>query len=251
LGSSCGADQVAHLALGHFQRHGGGVELAVRQEAVDRAFEVASVMGDATRQIFQHLCRNVEARMMRPGAGDRDFRMPRAQFLAERSHLDTSPPRDANGAVVKGFRSEGGRPRDHHLAAGSIARSGVAELGLVDFLAGTASRRSQNVDAAQRLLECECGLGLKRSHKTVHEFLGGEIKHLALDAGIAGPGHGLQQMGFAEAQPAWMYSGVEHHGTPRALRDLTSGGVPSVLERPITKRRRSGAGSSGSRRAAS
>ena len=40
------ADQVAHLALGHFQRHRLAGQLAVRQQAVERAFEIAAIMGD-------------------------------------------------------------------------------------------------------------------------------------------------------------------------------------------------------------
>ncbi len=46
--------QVAHFALGHFQRHRGGVELAVGEQAIDRAFKVAAIVRDGLRQIIQH-----------------------------------------------------------------------------------------------------------------------------------------------------------------------------------------------------
>ena len=39
-------DQVAHLALGHFHRHRLAGELVVREQAVERAFEIAAVVGD-------------------------------------------------------------------------------------------------------------------------------------------------------------------------------------------------------------
>ena len=58
------ADQVAHLALGHFQRHRLAGELVVGEQAVERAFEVAAVVGDGLGDIGQHRRRHVEARMM-------------------------------------------------------------------------------------------------------------------------------------------------------------------------------------------
>lgn len=62
-------DQIAHFALGHFQRHRGGVELAVCKEAVDRAFEIAAVMGDGLGEIFQHRHRHIEGGVMRLRGG--------------------------------------------------------------------------------------------------------------------------------------------------------------------------------------
>ena len=53
----------------HFQRDRLGVEFAVRQQAVDGAFEIAAVVGDGAGEIIQHRCRDVEARMMRARRG--------------------------------------------------------------------------------------------------------------------------------------------------------------------------------------
>ena len=84
----------------------------------------------------------------------------------------------------------------------------------------------QHVDAAQRFLEGQRGLRLQRGDEAVHEFLGGEIQHLALAAGIAGPGHRLQQMGLAEADAGMDVERVEHHAVAAAaFGDLARGGM--------------------------
>ena len=84
----------------------------------------------------------------------------------------------------------------------------------------------QHVDAAQRLLEGQRRLRLQRRHEAVHELLGGEIKHLALAARVAGPRHRLQQMGLAEADAGVDVKRIEHHGVAAtALGHLTRGGM--------------------------
>ena len=202
----------------------------MRQQAIDRALEVAPVMGDASREIVQYRCRHVEAGVMRPRRGNPRFQNAQAQFFAKRSHLDyqtTSEP-GAN-AVVEAFEI-GWRPVrcDHHLAAGIDQRvQRVAEFGLGRFaLQELQVIDHQHVDAAQRLFERQRGLGLQRRDKTVHEFLGGEIEHLALGAGIAGPGHRLQQMGLAEADAGMDVQRIEHHAVAApSFRDLTRRGM--------------------------
>ena len=224
------ADQVAHLALGHFQRHRLGVELAVRQQAVDGAFEIAAVVGDGAGEIVQHRRRHVEGRMM--GARGCDARLQDAepQFLAERAHLDHEAAGEPRAHAVVEALEVGRRPirRDHHLAAGvdqrvqrvtefRLGRFALQELQIVDH---------QHVDAAQRLLEGERGLRLQRGDEAVHEFFGGEVEHLALAARIAGPGDGLQQMGLAEPDAGMNVERVEHHGIAAPpFRDLARRGM--------------------------
>ncbi|MGY4300822.1 hypothetical protein ACVWXN_008917 [Bradyrhizobium sp. i1.4.4] len=75
----------------------------------------------------------------------------------------------------------------------------------------------------KRFLEGERRLRLQRGDEAVHEFFGREIQHLALVAGIAGPGHGLEQMRLAEANAGMDVERIEHDGiaaTP--FGDLTS-----------------------------
>ena len=223
-------DQVAHLVLGHLQRHRPVVELGVRQQAVDRAFEVAAVMGDGAGQIGQHLLRHLEGRMM--GAGGCDARLENAvaQLFAERGHLDHEAAGQPRAdAVIEAF--EIGRRtvgRDHDLAAGIDQRvQRVTELGLRRLaLQELEIVDDEHVDAAQRFLEGERRLRLQRGDEAVHEFFRGEIEHLALVAGIAGPGHRLQQMRLAEPDAGMDVERVEHHGIAAAtFGDLTRGGM--------------------------
>ena len=94
----------------------------------------------------------------------------------------------------------------------SLGGFALQELQIVDH---------QHVDAAQRLLECQRGLRLEGRNEAVHEFLGGEIKHLAFAAGVAGPCHRLQQMGFAETNAGVDIERIEHHAVAApAFRDL-------------------------------
>ena len=221
-------DQVAHLALGHFQRHRLGVELGVGEQAVDGAFEVAAVMGDGARQIVQHRFRHVEARVMRAGRRHARLQDSEPQFFAERTHLhDEAAGQPRAHAIVEAFeigrRTVGG---DHHLAAGIDQRvQRVAELGLGRLaLQELQIVDHEHVDAAQRFLERQRRLRLQRGDEAVHELLGGEIEHLALAAGIAGPRHRLQQMGFAEADAGVNVERVEHHGIAAAsFGDLARG----------------------------
>ena len=93
----------------------------------------------------------------------------------------------------------------------------MAELGL-DILAGEELQivDHQHVDAAQRFLEGERGLRLQRRHEAVHELLGGEIEHLALAAGIARPGHRVQEMGLAQSDAGMDVERIEHHDVAAA-----------------------------------
>ncbi len=173
-------------------------------------------MGDGARQIMQHLLRHLECRMV--GAGSRDARLEDAvaQLLAERTHLDHEPAREPRAhAVIEAF--EIGRRAvgsDHDLAAGVDQRvQRVAELGLRRLaLQELQIVDDEHVDAAQRFLEGQRRLRLQRGDEAVHEFLGGEIKHLALVSGIAGPGHRLKQMRLAEADAGMDVERIEHHG---------------------------------------
>ena len=221
-------DQVAHLALGHFQRHRLGVELGMGEQAVDGAFEVAAIMGDGARQIIQHRFRHVETRMMCAGSCHARLQDSEPQFFAERTHLhDEAAGQPRAHAIIEAFeigrRTIGG---NHHLAAGIDQRiQRVAELGLRRFpLQELQVVDHEHIDAAQRFLERQRRLRLQRGDEAVHELLGGEIEHLALAAGIAGPRHRLQQMGFAEADAGVNVERVEHHGVAAAsFGDLARG----------------------------
>ena len=41
-----GPDQIAHLALGHLERHGMTRELVVREQSIERAFQIATIVRD-------------------------------------------------------------------------------------------------------------------------------------------------------------------------------------------------------------
>src|SRR5262249_62057168 len=71
-----------------------------------------------------------------------------------------------------------------------LGRPALKKLQVVDH---------QDVDGAQRLLECERILRPQRRDKAVHELLGGEIQHLALGGGVARPCQRLQQVRLPEA----------------------------------------------------
>ena len=103
------------------------------------------------------------------------------------------------------------------MAELGLGRLALQELQVVDH---------QHVDAAQRLLEGERGLGAQRRDEAVHELLGGEIEHLALGAVVAGPGDGLQQVRLAEADAGVDVERIEHHRLAAARhRHLLGGGV--------------------------
>ena len=103
------------------------------------------------------------------------------------------------------------------MAELGLRRLALQELQVVDH---------QHVDAAQRLLEGERGLRAQRRDEAVHELLGGEIEHLALAAGVAGPGDRLQQMGLAEADAGMDVERVEHHRLAApGQRHLLGGGM--------------------------
>src|SRR5664279_4962718 len=57
----------------------------------------------------------------------------------------------------------------------------------------------------------DSGLRAQRRDEAVHEFLGGEIEHLALACGISGPGDRLEQMRLAEADAGMDVERIEHH----------------------------------------
>src|SRR6476660_6601963 len=80
-------DQVAHLALGHFQRDRLAGELAVSEKAVERAFEIAAVVGHGLGNELEHRHRNIEAGMMLLGRRSPAFEDFKPQFLAERPHF--------------------------------------------------------------------------------------------------------------------------------------------------------------------
>ena len=111
-------------------------ELVMGEQAVERTFQVAAVMGDGLGDIGQHRQRHVEARMVRSRRHHPRFEDFEAQFLAEAAHFDhQAAGKPRADAVVEAFqfgrRSVGG---DHHLAAAIDQRvEGVAELGLGRF----------------------------------------------------------------------------------------------------------------------
>ena len=163
----------------------------------------------------EHRRGHVEARMVRACRRDAALEDLEPQFLFQRAHLDHEAARESRAhTVIEAF--EIGRRtvgRDHDLAAGidqriervaelDLRRLALQELQVVDH---------QHVDAAQRFLEGDRGLRLERRHEAVHEFLGGQIQHLALGDAVAGPRDRLQQMRLAEAHAGMDVERVEHH----------------------------------------
>src|SRR5215813_7329454 len=223
-------DQVADLALGevHGDRLAG--ELAVGEEAVERAFEIAAVMGDGLGDIRKHRLRHVKARMMRTRERDARIENLETQLLAERAHLDHEPAGEARAhALVEAFQVERrtvGRDDDLSAAVdqrvermGELRLGGLAleELQIVDH---------QHVDPAQALLEGDRRLAAQRRHEAVHEPLRRQVEDLAVRLGVAGPGDRLQQMRLAETHARVDVERVEHDRIVAARdRDLLGGGV--------------------------
>ncbi len=152
------------------------------------------------------------------------------QFLAERAHLDRQAAGEPRAhPLVEAFEF-GRRPvgGDHDLPAGvdqrvervaelRLGRLALQELEIVDH---------QDVDRAQRLLEGDRGLRPQRGDEAVHEPLGREVEHLAIRAGVAGPGQRLQQMRLAEPDAGVDVERVEHHAVATArLGNLLGGGM--------------------------
>ncbi len=90
-------------------------------------------------------------------------------------------------------------------------------------------------------------LALQRRDEAVHEAFGGEVQHLAVAVGVAGPGDRLQQMRLAEADAGMDVERIEHHEVAAARRrpPASRRHAISVLERPIMKVSKVSRGSSG------
>src|SRR5580700_659245 len=194
------ADQVAHLALGHFKGYRLTGELVVGEQPIDCAFQVAAVMGHRLGDIDKHGRRHFEAGMIEAsscGPALEDFE---PQFFAERTDLHHQPAGEPGADAVVEALQVRRRPvaGDHDLPAGVDERiERVAELGL-----GRAALQElqvvdhQHVDGAHGFLERQRRLGLQRRDKAVHEALCGQVEHFAVGA-VAGPGDRLQEVGFA------------------------------------------------------
>src|ERR1700722_9703001 len=125
------ADQVADFALGQIHGHGLARELAVREQAVERAFEIAAVVSDRLRDIGEHRLGNVKARMGPPRKRDARVENLQAQVLGQRSHFDDKAAGEARPhALVETLqvkrRGVGGgrdRPRLSRLSRPSGGRS--------------------------------------------------------------------------------------------------------------------------------
>ncbi len=223
-------DQVAHLAFGHFERHGMTGELVMGEQAIERTFEIAAIVGDGLRNIAKHRQGHVEGRVMRARSQNARLENFKSQLFAERPHLDdqsAGEPR-ANAiieALEIGRRAIGG---DDHLTTGvdqrvermaelRLGRFALQELQVVDH---------QNADSTQGFLEGEGGLRAQRGNKAVHELLGRKVEHLPLTRCVAGPGHGLQQMRLAEAHARMDVKRIEHHRVATlGACDLFRGGM--------------------------
>src|SRR5215469_18517549 len=127
------ADQVAYLALRHLERDGLAGELAVGEEAVERAFEIAAVVSYGLGDELEHGGGDVEAGMVLSGGGGPALEDFKAQFLAQRPHFDDEAAREPRSHALVQALEVGRRPvgGDYDLAAGvdeGIER--VTELGL-------------------------------------------------------------------------------------------------------------------------
>ena len=160
-------------------------------------------MGHGLGDECEDAIRNLETGMMLLGSGCPAPENFQPQLFAEHADFDREPAGQARAyALLEAFEigrwSVGG---NHHLAARvdqGVER--VAELRLRRFaLKKLQVIDHQDINGAQRLLERQCTLRPQRGDEAVHEFFRGEIEHLALGGGVAGPGHRLQQMGLAQA----------------------------------------------------
>ena len=206
------------------------LSLLLGEQPVERAVEIAAVVGDRLGDEGQHRRRHVEAGMVEPRRRDPPLQDLEPQLLVQRAHFHDQPAGKPRAhAVVQAFEI-GGRAigRDHHLTAGIDQRiERMAEL----RLGGLSLQKlqivdDQNVDAAQRFLEGERRLGFQGGDEPVHEFLGGEIEHPALARRVAGPGDRLEEMRLAEPHASVDIERIEHHriAAPRH-RDLLGGGM--------------------------
>src|SRR4029079_862090 len=113
-------DQVAHLALGHFERHGMAGELVMGEQAIERTFEIAAIVGDSLRNIAKHRQGHVEGRVMRARSQNARLENFKSQLFAERPHLHEQYTREPRAnAIIEaleiGRRAIGG---DDHLTTG-------------------------------------------------------------------------------------------------------------------------------------
>ncbi len=180
-------DVVQHL-LRRLQRDRTAEQVGVRDQAVERALQLAHVGGDLVRQELQHLRRHGDAGACRLGLQDRDAQLegggvqvgdhaaaePRAQPVLE--------PGQVGGRLVGG---------DDDLLAGIDQRvEGVEELLLRIVLADQELQvvDHQHVDRAQLVLELDRLLRADRGDEAVHELLGrhvGDRDGAAARAGVS------------------------------------------------------------------
>ena len=153
------ADQVAHLAFGHFKRDRLAGELAVSKQPIERAFKIAAVVRHGFGDEHEHGRGNIEAGMMLLGRGGARLENFKPQLLAKRAHLDHQPAGEARAnplfqAFKIGRRSVGS---DDHLPAGVDERiERVTELGLGRFsLQELQIVDHQHINGAQRLFESD------------------------------------------------------------------------------------------------
>src|SRR5262249_18767425 len=96
--------------LRHFERDGLTGELAVGEEAVESAFEIATVVGHGLGDELEHGGGNIEAGMMRSGGGGPAFEGFKPQFLASDPISTTSPTASRERTRSSRLsRSDGGR----------------------------------------------------------------------------------------------------------------------------------------------
>ena len=133
------------------------VQRRMGEQAIDRAFEIATIGHDRLGDIGHHRRRHVKARLRLLRGGDARLENFDAQLLVERADVDAEPALEARQHALVERLEIGGRPvgGDDHLLAGVDQRvERVAEL-LLDRLALQELHvvDDQHVDVAQSLLE--------------------------------------------------------------------------------------------------
>ena len=161
-----------------------------------------------------------------------------AQFVGRRVQIGNQPPAEARAHALLQPFEVGGRfvGGDHDLAILIDQRvEGVEEFFLRRFLAADELDivDHQQIDRAELLLEVHRRLEAQCADELVHELLGREVDDLAL-AGMPAnvPGHGMHQMGLAEADPAIEKQRVERHRVKRGgagFGDASRGGVSELV----------------------
>ena len=186
-----GADEIPDRRLRRLDGERCAGQCRMREQPVDRAFEIAPVRLDCARDVGGDRRRHEKLRLQFARRGDARLDDLDAERLVEAAHVDAEPAGQARAhalleALEIARRAVGGNDdlppridqRVERMAEFLLDRFALQKLHVVD---------DEHVDAAQSLLEGDRRLRLQRGHETVHEFFRRQIDDAArICAGLMG-----------------------------------------------------------------